>query len=80
MSSNAGGETRAGLTATEADAAAAVDALPMGVAEGCRLTRDVPRDTALTYADVELPPHRLIDELRREQQAALLSTAPWREP
>ena len=63
-----------------ADAAAAADALPMGVAEGCRLTRDVPRDTALTYADVELPADRLIDELRREQQATLVSTAPSREP
>jgi len=75
----AGGFCTYGLI-DNADAAAAVDALPMGVAEGCRLTRDVPTDTVLTYADVELPPNRLIDELRREQQAALLSTAPWREP
>jgi predicted homoserine dehydrogenase-like protein len=41
--------------------------LPMGVAEGCRLVRDVPRDAVLTYADVEVPPGRLIDELRAEQ-------------
>ncbi len=61
-----------------ADAAAAADALPMGVAEGCRLTRDVARDTLLTYADVALPPDRLIDELRREQQLLNLSSAPAR--
>lgn len=42
--------------------------LPMGVAEGCRLVRDVTTDTVLTYADVELPPGRLVDELRREQR------------
>ncbi len=41
--------------------------LPIGLAEGCRLKRDVPRDVALTYDDVELPPGRLIDRLRAEQ-------------
>jgi predicted homoserine dehydrogenase-like protein len=41
--------------------------LPMGVAEGCRVLRDVRRDEVLTYADVELPPGRLIDELRLQQ-------------
>lgn len=40
--------------------------LPMGVANQCKLKRDVPIDTALTYDDVELPPNRQIDELRRE--------------
>jgi predicted homoserine dehydrogenase-like protein len=43
--------------------------LPLGLAEGCRLKRDVPRDRVLTYADVELPPGRLCDKLRSEQQA-----------
>lgn len=43
--------------------------LPIGVAEGCRLLRDVAMDGAVTYADVELPPGRLVDELRREQDA-----------
>jgi predicted homoserine dehydrogenase-like protein len=47
----------------------AEDLLPMGVAEGCTLKRDVPRDQALTYADVELPEGRLVDRLRREQRA-----------
>jgi predicted homoserine dehydrogenase-like protein len=44
--------------------------LPMGLAEGCRLVRDVARDRALTYDDVELPEGRLIDRLRAEQDAA----------
>lgn len=43
--------------------------LPMGLAEGSRLVRDVPRDQVLTYADVELPAGRLADELRAEQDA-----------
>jgi predicted homoserine dehydrogenase-like protein len=41
--------------------------LPMGLAEGCRLIRDVPKDQVLTYDDVELPPGRLSDKLRAEQ-------------
>lgn len=43
--------------------------LPMGLSEGCRLKRDVPKDQALTYADVELPEGRLCDKLRAEQNA-----------
>ncbi len=41
--------------------------LPMGLAEGCRLKRHVPRDTVLTYDDVEVPSGRLCDRLRAEQ-------------
>jgi len=61
-----------------ADVTAREGLLPMGVAEGCRLVRDVPKDQVLTYADVELPPGRLIDRLRAEQ-ASLTDTwpAPW---
>lgn len=44
--------------------------LPMGVADGARLVRDVPTDTVLTYADVELPSGRLVDVLRAEQSLA----------
>ncbi|WP_433294284.1 NAD(P)H-dependent oxidoreductase [Pseudonocardia sp. CA-142604] len=40
--------------------------LPMGVAEGCVLRRDVPKDAVLTYGDVTLPPGRLVDQLREE--------------
>jgi predicted homoserine dehydrogenase-like protein len=41
--------------------------LPEGLVEGCRLVRDVAKDTVLTYADVALPKGRLADELRAEQ-------------
>lgn len=41
--------------------------LPMGVAQGCVLRRPVGRDQVLTYDDVDLPPGRLVDALRREQ-------------
>jgi len=40
---------------------------PMGLSQGCRLKRDIPRDQALTCADVELPEGRLCDKLRAEQ-------------
>jgi predicted homoserine dehydrogenase-like protein len=41
--------------------------LPMGLAEGCVLTRDIPKDQVLTYADVILPKGRFCDKLRQEQ-------------
>lgn len=41
--------------------------LPMGLAEDCILTRDVPKDKVLTYADVILPKGRFCDKLRQEQ-------------
>lgn len=41
--------------------------LPMGVAEGCRVVRDIRQDRPLTYDDVELPEGRVIDRLRAEQ-------------
>jgi len=53
-----------------ADTSIAEGLLPMGLAEGCRLKRDVPKDRVLTYDDVELPPDRLADRLRAEQVAA----------
>jgi len=46
---------------------AAENLLPLGVAPGCRLRRDVARDHAITYDDVELPAGRLVDKLRAEQ-------------
>ena len=54
-----------------ADAVRADNLLPMGLAEGCRLTRDVPKDQVLTYDDVELPPDRLCDRLRSDQMGRL---------
>jgi predicted homoserine dehydrogenase-like protein len=43
--------------------------LPIGLAEGCRLKRDISKDQVLTYDDVELPEGRLCDQLRSEQNA-----------
>ncbi len=51
--------------------------LPMGLSEGCRMTRDVAKDAVLSYDDVQLPPDRLCDRLRDEQNrhfAGQLST------
>ncbi|QHT69796.1 Gfo/Idh/MocA family oxidoreductase [Rhodocytophaga rosea] len=41
--------------------------LPIGLAEGCRLKRDISKDQVLTYDDIELPYGRLCDKLREEQ-------------
>ncbi|HWP25085.1 MAG TPA: SAF domain-containing protein [Xanthobacteraceae bacterium] len=41
--------------------------LPEGLVEGCKLVRDVKKDSVLTYDDVQLPPGRLADRLRAEQ-------------
>ncbi|MDJ0367175.1 NAD(P)-dependent oxidoreductase [Hymenobacter sp. H14-R3] len=50
--------------------------LPIGVAEGCVLRHDVPKDQVLTYDDVLLPEGRLVDKLRREQDAYFGTPAP----
>ncbi|MGH3030886.1 MAG: NAD(P)H-dependent oxidoreductase [Gaiellaceae bacterium] len=50
-----------------ADVAFEAGLLPLGVAKGARLLRDVRRDDVLAYADVELPSGRLVDRLRAEQ-------------
>lgn len=43
--------------------------LPMGLAEGCRLKRNVPKDQVLCMDDVTVPEGRLSDQLRAEQNA-----------
>jgi predicted homoserine dehydrogenase-like protein len=43
--------------------------LPMGLVEGCRMKRDMPKDQVLTYHDVELPTNTLSRKLRAEQDA-----------
>ncbi len=43
------------------------DLLPIGLAEGCRLKRDIPKDQVLTRQEVEMPPDRVVDELWAEQ-------------
>lgn len=53
--------------AENAGAAAAERLLPMGIAGGCRLLVDIPRDRVLTYDDVAIPPGRVVDRLRKEQ-------------
>jgi predicted homoserine dehydrogenase-like protein len=41
--------------------------LPMGLSEGCRLVRDVKKDTPINCNDIERPENRLCDRLRTEQ-------------
>jgi predicted homoserine dehydrogenase-like protein len=41
--------------------------LPIGLAEGCVLKRNMPKDTVLTIEDVIFPKGRLCDRLRNEQ-------------
>ncbi|MBB4601070.1 putative homoserine dehydrogenase-like protein [Hymenobacter luteus] len=61
--------------AENADVAERENLLPIGVAEGCILRHDVPKDQVLTYDDVLVPEGRLIDQLRREQAAYFQSLA-----
>jgi predicted homoserine dehydrogenase-like protein len=41
--------------------------LPEGLVEGCKVLRDVPKDSVITYDDVTLPAQRIGDQLRAEQ-------------
>ncbi len=41
--------------------------LPIGLAEGCTLKNDIPKDKVITYNDVIVPLGRLCDRLRKEQ-------------
>jgi predicted homoserine dehydrogenase-like protein len=49
--------------------------LPLGLAEGCRLLRDLPKDAVIGYDDVEVPPGRLVDRLRAEQDELFFGSA-----
>jgi predicted homoserine dehydrogenase-like protein len=53
--------------AENADIAQVQGLLPIGLAEGCRLKRNLSKDQVLTYGDVELPKNRLCDQLREKQ-------------
>lgn len=52
-----------------ADVVRAENLLLMGLAAGCKLKRDVPKDQTLSYDDVEVPEGQLVDQLRAEQNA-----------
>ncbi len=41
--------------------------LPEGLVEGCTLKQDVPKDSVITYENINLPPNRRADQLRAEQ-------------
>ena len=43
--------------------------LPMGLAEGAVVQREIARDEVLRVRDVQMPPERLVDRLRQEQDA-----------
>jgi predicted homoserine dehydrogenase-like protein len=59
-----------------ADVRAEENLLPIGIAEGCTLKRDILKDAVLTYDDVILPEGRLIDQLRIEQDNYFNTHAP----
>jgi predicted homoserine dehydrogenase-like protein len=61
--------------AENADAVERRRLLPIGVAEGCRIRRDIAKDQVLTYDDIELPRGRVIDRLREEQRARFRTKA-----
>ncbi len=43
--------------------------LPIGLAQGCKLKRDIAKDAPLLRSDVIFPENRMIDQLRAEQDA-----------
>ena len=49
------------------DVSAKQNLLPMGLAENCRLTTNILKDTPIHYSDIELPFGRLSDQLRNKQ-------------
>jgi predicted homoserine dehydrogenase-like protein len=63
-----GGYKTYGL-AENSEIAAREELLPIGLAEGCRLKRAVPRDQVVSYDDIALPEGRVSDTLRREQSS-----------
>ena len=51
------------------------DDLPIALSQDCVLKRDIAKDHAISYRDVELPAGRLCDELRAEQTAHFAGAA-----
>jgi predicted homoserine dehydrogenase-like protein len=58
------------------DTSLAENLLPMGVSGGCKMIRDVPADSPISYADVDLPHNRQIDELREQMLKEFFGKAP----
>jgi predicted homoserine dehydrogenase-like protein len=52
------------------DVAQSQDLLPIGLAEGCTLIRDVPKDQVLSYSDVTTPKGSIAHRLKAEQNSA----------
>ena len=52
--------------------------LPEGLVEGCTLSRDLRKDSVITYEDVTLPTGRVADQLRAEQYTRFCN-ATWLE-
>ena len=50
--------------------------LPIGLAQGCVLTRDIKKDSTLTFHDVDVPDGRLVDQLRTEQNQYFFKEKP----
>jgi predicted homoserine dehydrogenase-like protein len=50
--------------------------LPIGLSIGCRLKRGVAKDAVLTFADVAIPPNRIVDTLYDEQEKHFASPHP----
>ncbi|MGY3446399.1 MULTISPECIES: NAD(P)H-dependent oxidoreductase [unclassified Bradyrhizobium] len=54
--------------------------LPIGLAEGCRLRRNIARDHVLAYDDVEIPAGRICDALRQEQDTVFFGRPSFIRP
>jgi predicted homoserine dehydrogenase-like protein len=67
-----GGFTCYGLV-DAASTTAAENLLPIGLAAGCRVLVDIPRDHPIRRSDVEVPGGRVSDGLHAEQQRAVLA-------
>jgi len=49
--------------------------LPVGLSQDCRVVRDISRDQPIGFDDVEVPPNRLCDRLRAEQDTLSAASA-----
>jgi predicted homoserine dehydrogenase-like protein len=58
------------------DVSRAENLLPIGLAEGAVLKRDVPKDQVLTFDDVDLPADSLCAQLYKEQLAMFPASVP----